>query len=166
MAREEADREDLLREATALVERVELRLPDEAETVVVGFRRTGGASFFFGADPVYQFNARGELRRAYLAGKLLKAEHGRLVELTRVRTADETQLVRRGLSVTECGLLTTAMTERLVALRETLLRDAASASFTVVGQVPEHGDVVGRVRSEIETLCQSTAIADSPHAGK
>lgn len=161
MAREEADREDLMREATALVERVEVRVPHEAETVVVGFRRIGGASFFFGADPVYQFNAAGELRRAYVAGKLFKAEHGRLVELARVRTPDETQLVRRDLSVTESGLLITAMSERLASLREAL-----AASFEIVAQVPTEVDVTVRVRSELETLCQSTTIADSPHAGK
>ena len=161
MAREESDREDLMREATALVERVELRVPHEHETVVVGFRRDGGASFFFGADPVYQFNTRGELRRAFVAGKMLKAEHRRLVELSRIRTPDETQLIRRELCVTECGLLITAMTERLASLR-----DALSASFEVVGKVPEHVDVVSRVRMALEPLCNSTVIADSPHARK
>ena len=161
MAREEQDREDLMREATALVERVELRVPHDAETVVVGFRRIGGASFFFGADPVFQFNAAGELRRAFVAGKLLKAEHGRLVELTRVRTPDETQLVRRELSVTESGLLVTVMSERLASLR-----DALAAAFEIVAQVPTDLDLVGRVRAELETLCRSTTIADSPNAGK
>ena len=42
-------------EATALVERVELKLPDADDRVVVGFRRNGCASVFFGPDPVYQF---------------------------------------------------------------------------------------------------------------
>lgn len=160
MAREEEDREDLLREATALIERVEFRIPHEAETVVIGFRRIGGASFFFGADPVYQFNADRELRRAYVAGKLLKAERGRLVELTRVRTPDETQLVRRDLDAAETELLLDVMVRRL-----TQLRDALTAPFTVVGQVPDGVDVAARVRRELAALCGPPKIADSPRAG-
>src|SRR5688572_18570527 len=65
MARQEQDREDILREATALVERVELLIPEFPEPIVAGFRRDGSASFFFGADPVLQFNAQGKLRRAF-----------------------------------------------------------------------------------------------------
>ena len=73
MARNQSDREDLLREATALVERAELRISGWSEPVVVGFRRGGGASLFFGGKEVYQFNAGGELRRAFVAGRLIKA---------------------------------------------------------------------------------------------
>ena len=47
MARQESNREDLLREATALVERVELHVPAFEEPIVVGFRRDGCASFLF-----------------------------------------------------------------------------------------------------------------------
>src|SRR6188472_3162282 len=108
MARDESNREDLLREATALVERIEL-LPQsagaaqslnlaEGEPVVVGFRADGALSAFFGADPVYQFNAEGELRRAYVSGLLFKAAQGRLISLNRVRTASEVQLVLHALS--------------------------------------------------------------------
>ena len=74
MARRESDREDLLREATALVERAELTIEGFDEPIVVGFRRDGSASFFFGADPVYQFNTAFELRRAFVVGLLYKAE--------------------------------------------------------------------------------------------
>ena len=95
MARDESSREDLLREATALVERIELRITapisaahDRDDHVVVGFRANGAASFFFGDDPVYQFNSAGQLRRAYCGGLLFKATHGRLVSLQRVRQAE------------------------------------------------------------------------------
>ena len=54
MARLEEDREDILQEATALVERVELEIENLEDPVVVGFRRDSGPAFFFGADPVYQ----------------------------------------------------------------------------------------------------------------
>src|SRR5262245_23531542 len=98
MARQESAREDILREATALVERVELQVPNAPEHVVVGFRRNGAASVFFGADPVYQFNEAGELRRAYVGGELYKAERGGLVALCRERGEREVALVRRELA--------------------------------------------------------------------
>src|SRR5262245_38318908 len=72
MARQESDREDLLREATALVERAELKVAGEPEPVTVGFRRDGSLSVFFGSVAVYQFNTAGELRRAFADGLLYK----------------------------------------------------------------------------------------------
>ena len=71
MAREEADREDLMREATALVQRAEFSAG--GKPVFVGFRTNGAASVFFDSDPVYQFNSNGELRRAFVAGDALQS---------------------------------------------------------------------------------------------
>ena len=101
MAREESDREDLIREATGLVDRVEYQVDFVTEPVVVGFRRDGSISLFFGQARVYQFNREGELRRGYLDGHLLKAERRRLVQLTRHRDEAQVQLVRRDLSESE-----------------------------------------------------------------
>lgn len=159
MAEHEADREDLLREATALVQRAELLLPDSPEPIVAGFRRDGAASFFFGVDPVVQFNARRELRRAFHGGRLIKAEAGRLVALDRRRTATEVQLVRQELSAEESQALRTEFAARLEALRQTL-RDG---SATVVGQVPTEGDVVGRIAGWLEELAPPLVIARSPN---
>ena len=51
MAKEERDREDIFREATALVERVELSgIVGQAEPVVIGFRRNGCGSIYFGVE--------------------------------------------------------------------------------------------------------------------
>src|SRR6186713_1143176 len=111
MAREEHDREDLLREATAMVERASLRVGFFAEPVFVGFRRDGSVSFYFGGDPVYQFNAAGELRRAFCDGALYKAVRGELVEMHRERTDAETRLVSRSLSQAESIALRSRMTE-------------------------------------------------------
>ena len=47
MARQEQEREDLLREAVALVERIEVQTAREQGTVVIGFRRDGAASVYF-----------------------------------------------------------------------------------------------------------------------
>ncbi len=110
MAREEQARENLIAEATALVERVELLLAGVAEPVVAGFRTDGSASLFFADDPVYQFNSQGKLRRAFVGGLLYKANAGRLVEMTRSRAAGQVQLVSRELSAD-------ALAEFLAALR-------------------------------------------------
>jgi hypothetical protein len=146
MALDDSDREDLLREATALVERVELALSDSASDVakvVVGFRRDGALSVFFGAEPVYQFNAAGELRRAFCDGLLFKAAGGRLVSLERIRTADEVQLMRRDLSEVDQQAFIARLDQDLRRLAGHLETD----SFRIVGQVPAHADVMSRVRT-------------------
>ena len=98
MAREEQDREDLLREATAFVDRAEFAVAGFESPVFVGFRENSAASVYFGPDRVYHFNADGELRRAYRDGLLYKADRGELVSLDRRRDAHETSLVARRLS--------------------------------------------------------------------
>ena len=161
MAREESDREDLLREATALVRRIELRVPNEAESIVFGFRRDGAASVFFGADPVYQFNAARELRRAYVGGKLLKADRGALAELTRVRTATEVQLVRHDLDAAQTATFLQTMLARLTQFAEAL----AHSDVQIVGQVPPDGDLLPACREELTQLCALPRIASSPRVG-
>ena len=164
MAQQESDREDLLREATALIERVELTTtdPTESDPTVVGFRRGGAASFFFGPDPVVQFNTARELRRAYVEGKLYKSESGRLLAMTRRRTETETQLVRHELSNAEASLIVETLQQRLVNLRDAL----SSGKFQIVGQEPPTADVVGRVRAWLADLPDVLAVASSPHVAR
>lgn len=156
MARQEHDREDLLAEATALVQRVELRAG--GEVLVAGFRRDGSASLFFGADPVYQFNSRGQLRRAFVDGRLLKADRGRLAALTRSRTATEVALVRHDLDATQTAALLGALAVRLAGLRDALAR----GSFAVLRQVPADEKVVGRLADWLASLPTEIHIASSP----
>jgi len=156
MARDEHDREDLLREATALIERAELALPGEAEHLVAGFRRDGGLSLFFGPDPVYQFNAARHLRRAFVAGTMFKAERGRLVALHRHRETDRVLLLRRELNDQETAAFLAAMAKRLERLRDAL----DVARYSVVGQVPADADVPGRIVAWLKQLAAPPAIAD------
>ena len=95
MARQEEDREDLMREAVALVDRCEIQVEFLTEVVVVGFRRDDSVSFFFGQNEVYQFNARDQLRRGYDGGALVKSVDGRLVRMIRQRDDDRVNLVLR-----------------------------------------------------------------------
>jgi hypothetical protein len=142
MAREASQREDSLREATALVERVEISPPD-ADAVVVGFRPDGAFSVFFGEDPAYHFNAAGELRRAYCGGLLYKATGGQLASLRRERTEHETRLVRHELTPAEQDAFLAALGDRL----RMMASQFAAGDFTVTGQVPQDADVLGRVRA-------------------
>lgn len=159
MSSRESDREDLLREATALIERAELQITGNDEPAVVGFRRDGSASFFFGPDPVYQFNAAGELRRAYISGLLYKAERGRLVSLRRERMATEVILIRTELAPAETTALLTALRNHLTHLHEAL----AGGSFVILCQVPADAAIVSRVLDWLAALPTTIQIADRPN---
>ena len=162
MARDESSREDLIREATALVERIEL-IPRATnlvggEHIVTGFRRNGALSIFFGEDPVYQFNATGELRRAYSDGKLLKADRGHLAVLQRVRSQHEVQLVRHELNETEVSQFLAKMANHLQALSALINTNA----YHVAGQVPPDADVLGRLNRWFVTHSE-VQIAQQPN---
>jgi hypothetical protein len=161
MAREESSREDLLREATALVERIEF-IPNGSTSyghIVAGFRRNGALSVFFDQDPVYQFNATGELRRAYSDGKLLKAERGRLAAFERVRTKNEIQLVRHELNETDMIHFQAQMANHLQAFAELINTNA----FEVAGQVPPEVNVMERLKRWFATHTD-VQIAQRPNA--
>ena len=166
MARDESSREDLLREATALVERIELRLTDPTsvelvprDNIVVGFRSNGSASFFFGADRVYQFNSAGQLRRAYCNGLLFKATRGRLVSLQRVRQENEVQLLSRQLTDAEQVDFANQMRASLRELSEAL----NNGRLEEIGQVPAGRAVLQRVRDWL-AMHDGTSIATTPGA--
>ena len=99
MSRRVETREDLLREATALSPRAQLRVATEDQSweVFVGFRKHLALSVYFGEDPVFHFNSFGQLRRAFVNDRLLKAEQGRLIELQSVRSDSSVVLQRREL---------------------------------------------------------------------
>ena len=158
MAREEQDREDLMRDATALIERVELALPGRAENLVAGFRRGGAVSLYLGQDPVYHFNAAGQLRRAFVAGLLVRADDGRLASLRRERTKKNISLVRHELSPVE----TEAFRASFNAMRQEILALLDGGRFKIVAQVPLRQDVLARFRTWLAGLPECVEIARSP----
>lgn len=160
MARQETDREDLLREATALVERAELLVPGRREPVVVGFRRDGSFSVFFGGDPVYQFNTAGELRRAFVEGLLIKADQGRLASLRRERHDRETLLLRHDLSEAEQAQFLSAAARDLRELAHSL----EQSSYQLVGAVPDGAGVLQRALTFLGSLPAIPIVAAAPHA--
>lgn len=160
MARDELPREDLMREAVALVRRMELEISGESDPVVVGFRRDGSASFFFGDDPALHFNSRHELRRGYTAGKLIKAEKGRLAALTRARTESQTQLVRHDLSEAETATYLADVHVRLNRLLQSL-----EHAPVVLRQFPEHEDLLTELQQWFRELSQPIKVAQAPNSG-
>lgn len=158
MARQEEAREDLLREATTLVERIELRAEGFDDSIVAGFRRDGTASFFLGQQIVYQFNSARELRRGFLDGRLYKAECGRLVELRRQRTSESVDLVRHELTDLETSQFTADAHQRLQKLHQTL----STGQFQILGQVSPQGDLVRRLQNWLANLSEPIPLAQSP----
>lgn len=162
MAREEHDREDLLREATALVERVELRTASEGAPVVIGFRRDGCASVYFGGDPVYHFNTRNALRRAFVDGQLWKADRRQLVAMHRERTGTTVELRSARLSD---DLQTKALNDLSERVERLALDLKDAGRHEVTGCQPPDYDVLGRVRTWLESLpIGAIVVAVEPHA--
>lgn len=162
MSRHEQQREDLLREATALVERIELKIASHTEPIFIGFRPDAAASFYFGQDRVYHFNAAGQLRRAYLAGQLYKAHQTRLIALDRRRTTTETVLLSQAQSPDQ----TAAILANLQSLLTELKRALASDAYTITGQVPAAANIIPRIQSWLGTYLPTIAIADRPNVAQ
>ena len=132
MARLEHDKEDLMREAVALRERIELAVHGEADFVTAGFRSTGALALYFGGDPVYQFDPEGRLRRAFVNGLLFRTQGHTLAELTRVRKDEATELQRRDLSDVELVEFLQQATSRIGRLRDALHNGTASERGTPI----------------------------------
>lgn len=158
MARQENPREDLLAEATALVERTELHVAGFEEPVVVGFRANGAASIFFGQDAAYHFNTSRELRRAYLGETLYKADRGRLASLVRRRTTTEVELIRNDLDEAETADFQNTLRRRLDDFSAAL----TNGKFEVLRRVPDYADPTPRIAVWLATLPDSIIIARSP----
>jgi len=147
MAKNEADREDIMREATALRDRIELQFPSWNDSVIIGFRRNRCGCIYFGADPVVQFNTAGAIRRGFLQGRLLKADNHSLALLNRVRVEGAVELRRHDLTDDETTAFLADVTNRLQQLRHHL----AEANFEVQGAVID-GETVAQAEPLIEQV--------------
>ena len=156
MSRHEAEREDLLVEARALVDRAEYQVPGQEHALVAGFRVNGALSLFFGEDPALHWNSQGELRRAYVAGLLYKAEQGQLVALRRERTEKQSSLVRHELTASELHAFQEVQRARLLELRShfdqgkvQLLREERATT----------GELAERIRAMLHLVADQLPIA-------
>jgi len=159
MAKEQTDREDIMREATALTRRVSLEISGFPEIVIVGFRRNLAMSVFIDQDPVYQFNSAGEFRRGYIDGKLIKAEHGKLSSLDRKRQDHQVVLMRHDFDDTEHEEFINQLHCHLDQLQQSL----SDGSFRLKECVPAGDDVVTEIISALNLIGTPLVIADQPN---
>lgn len=153
MARIESDREDLLREAVALVRRAELIGPNEPDLLVIGFRETGWLSIYFGQDLMYQFDELGRLRRAYVDGLLYRTQGQTLAQLRRERSETETSLVRRDLD--EGSLL--EFRDRLHTCIRRLQEHLQDGQLNIVRQIPpDDSDFVSDVLAALGLVLETS----------
>jgi hypothetical protein len=150
MARHAEDREDLLRDATGLVPRVMLRLAIDGSRcdVFAGFRKAGfrqerAVSIYFDSDPVYHFNSRGELRRAFVEDRILIAERGELYRWEPQRTTDETAMRSRMLTAAEQQKFGEQILARIGQLRDAI----QTGQFEMIGQFPSEADAIGQLQA-------------------
>lgn len=180
MAQLEADKEDLIREASALVDRFEFgSVPpgdpktaptgaspqtvdsDGSDRIVAGYRRNDSFSIYFGQNPFYQFTSDLGLRRAWEDGFLFRSEGTTLARLQRRRSASVTQLVRTDLDAVQLDEFQRRMTQRLQQF-ETQLRDGHSK---VLRSVSETGRTAADVLASLTAILQKPAPFLAPRIG-
>jgi len=122
VARQEEDKEDLMREASALAERIELLTELNGTQVVVtaGYRRDGSLSLYFDQDAFFQFTSEGLLRRAWRDGLLYRSQGETLASLYRNRAAGQVVLERTDLTAEELSEFRDTMTAMLTLLSANL----------------------------------------------
>ncbi len=147
MARHESEKEDLIAEAIALVDRAEYSrtlqenaVADdelvECQLVTAGFRENGSFSIYFGQDPFYQFDADYALRRAYEGGFLFRSQGNTLAKLKRERSDQQTTLIRNDLNSTELNEFFDRMVEQLISFQN-CLRDGTAKLLRSVTKLPQ-----------------------------
>ena len=160
MDRSLENNEDLLADATALVERAQLELPAMNDPFIFGFRTNGALSLFFEDEAAYHFNQRDELRRIFLYGKRYKAEKGQLLSVDRIPQTRGVRLQSAALDLEQTKKLLCGMNQRLDAIDS--LFDAGR--YRIIEKIPMHGDIITRLHIRIPSLLQNR-IAQAPHVG-
>ena len=146
LARQESDKEDLIRDATALVERAEIRCEQWSKVITIGFFRDGRCTVYFDQDPFYQFDAGGLLRRAFEDGLLYRSQGATLARLQRRRTADRAAskapvvLDKADLSVSQLQ----SFRKRMIRRVDRLCSAIAGQQYRILRAVTPNGDIPAR----------------------
>jgi hypothetical protein len=149
MARHEADREDLFTEAAGLVRKLEGHF-DGSATVLAGFRADGVLVVYFDADPMFQLDESGRLRRSYVDGCLYRAQGDTLARLTRLRSDAETRLMRSDLSTEDLA----EFRSRLLGWIEPLAAALREGRFTVTRRnPPEDASLEAKIAARLDRAC-------------
>ncbi len=148
MARHEEDREDLIREAVALPDRVELFVVGFDQPITIGFRPNSAMSIFVGQDRVYQYDPDGRLRRAFVGGLLYRSHHETLAMLQRERTETQTVLLRTDLRDAELA----AFRETMHRLLNLLHQKLTASEYEALRCVPESAEHISRILAALDTV--------------
>ena len=151
--------EDLLADATALVQRAKLEVPPGNDPVVFGFRDNGALSLFLDPEIAYHFNQQYELRRVFLSGERYKAEQGQLICVRRRPGLRNVRLESTLVKPSQLKHILSVLDEQLCRWNALLLE----GNYRLIGQVPPDGNVVGRLQNCIPEMMRHR-IANSPHA--
>ena len=152
-------REDLLRDATALVERELFRIAGWSDPLLIGFRKSGCLSLFCGEDPALHFNSASELRRAFFQQQRLAVAHGQLVILQRKTACQQMRFVSQPLSADQ----TEELCQALAATIRDIQRALEQGAYESLGSVPSDARVVRRFLAQCPTLLP-IRVAAQPHA--
>ncbi|MFK7820517.1 MAG: hypothetical protein AB8G99_17485 [Planctomycetaceae bacterium] len=150
--RHESDREDIMREATAMRRRASWTVEGLPGPIVAGFRSNDFFSIFFDQNPVYQFNSTGQLRRAYRDGLLYRTQGTTLARLNRVRTPDRTELQRTDLTPEELNEFLSEMRRWLNDFQSALENKDAKLQE----QIPKASDIVPSVLAALLLIGKQT----------
>ncbi|MCA9074152.1 MAG: hypothetical protein KDA93_03900 [Planctomycetaceae bacterium] len=158
----EADREDLMREATALRQRAEFRAPGQVDSVIAGYRSDGSLSIYFGPDPCLHFNSALQLRRAYVDGYLYRTQGTTLARLHRDRSGKQVELRRHDLSPTELERFLDQVRAQLTTFFDAL----QEANAECLQSVPPNADITSRLTKDLSDLVSQPLQLAPAIAGK
>jgi len=158
MVKQEHDREDLLRDGKQMTARAEAVMDDVV--VVIGFRPNSQVSFYFGQDPVFQFNTARELRRVFHQGRSYAAIEGKLCELTRQRQGGRLTLVSQVIPANLEEMIFELFDSWVVRIQVAL--ESTETVWTVVGE--ERVQFLERLTIWIANAPASVVIAQTPNA--
>jgi len=166
VARQESDKEDLIRDATALVERAELVCDGAATVITVGFFRDGRCTVYFDQDPFYQFDSGGRVRRAYENGFLYRSQSSTLARMDRRRPTNadgETEkVILQRSDLTEAELI--AFRERMLVLIRNLGDSIRLNQYSVQRAVTSDGNIPPQTLALLELVAQHKSDFIAPPA--
>lgn len=157
MAKQEQDREDLLRDGRQMAIRGETTMNDTV--VTIGFRDAGQMSLYCGPDPVFQFNAGQQLRRVFFEGERYAADARHLVRLDRAARGGKVQFVAKHVSEDRYAAIIESLDRWIGDLR--LVVTQGHAEWRVADQ--QEAAFHQQLSRWLDAMPQPIEIADSPN---
>ncbi len=156
MAKIERNREDLIRDGRKMSLRGEAEI--DGRTILVGFRDRGQMSWYCDQDPVFQFNAAMELRRAFVHSTRYSSLNGELIRLDRDMHSHKVGFLKNVVSSQERMQIMVSLEE----LAERLRRAVADSSISWRVFENQTDVFLETLRKSLEKLPERVQIANDP----